>query len=111
MRNARPDELQAKIKIVGKNINNLRYADDIILKAGSEEELRNLLMRKESGKSWLKTKYLKNYDHGIWPHHFMVNRREKSRNSDRLYNLGLSNQLMVTTALKLKDACSLEERL
>ena len=77
MRNARPDELQAKIKIVGKNINNLRYADDIILKAGSEEELRNLLMRKESGKSWLKTKYLKNYDHGIWPHHFMVNRREK----------------------------------
>ena len=59
MRNARPDELQAKIKIVGKNINNLRYADDIILKAGSEEELRNLLMRKESGKSWLKTKYLK----------------------------------------------------
>ena len=75
MRNARPDELQAKIKIVGKNINNLRYADDIILKAGSEEELRNLLMRKESGKSWLKTKYLKNYDHGIWPHHFMANKR------------------------------------
>ena len=40
----------------------------------------------------------------------MVNRREKSRNSDRLYNLGLPNQLMVTTALKLKDACSLKKK-
>ena len=47
MRNARLDELQTKIKIVGRTINNLRYADDVILKAESEEDLRNLLMRKK----------------------------------------------------------------
>ena len=45
MRNARLDELQARIKIGGRNINNLRYADDSTLMAESEEELKNLLMR------------------------------------------------------------------
>ena len=45
MRNARLDESQAGIKISGRNINNLRYADDITLMAESEEELRSLLMR------------------------------------------------------------------
>ena len=45
MRNARVDELQAGIKIDGRNINNLRYADDITLMAESEEELKSLLMR------------------------------------------------------------------
>ena len=45
MRNAGLDELQAGIKIARKNINNLRYVDDITLKAESEEELKNLLMR------------------------------------------------------------------
>ena len=45
MRNAGLDELQAGIKIDGRNINNLRYADDITLMAESEEELKNLLMR------------------------------------------------------------------
>ena len=45
MRNARLDELQAGIKIDGKNINNLRYVDDPILMAASEEELKSLLMR------------------------------------------------------------------
>ena len=45
IRNAGLDELQAGIKIGGKNINNLRYADDTTLKAESEEELRNLFMR------------------------------------------------------------------
>ena len=56
MRNARLDELQAKIKIVGKNINNLRYADDTTLMAGSEEELKSLLIRvrEESEKAGLK---------------------------------------------------------
>ena len=45
MRNARLDEVQAGIKIVGKNINNLRYADNTMLKAESEEELKSLLMK------------------------------------------------------------------
>ena len=45
MRNARLDEVQPGIKIVGRNINNLRYADDTILKAESEEKLKSLLMK------------------------------------------------------------------
>ena len=45
MRNAKLDEAQAEIKIAGRNINNLRYADDTTLMAESEEELRRLLMR------------------------------------------------------------------
>ena len=56
MRNAELDETQARIKIAGKNINNLRYADDTTLMAESEEELKNLLMKvkEESGKVGLK---------------------------------------------------------
>ena len=45
MRNARMDEIQAGIKIAGRNINNLRYADDITLMAESKEELKSLLMK------------------------------------------------------------------
>ena len=57
MRNARLDDLQAGIKIVGRSINNLRYADDTILMAESKEELKSCLMRgeREERKSWLKT--------------------------------------------------------
>ena len=56
MKNSRLDELQAKIKVAGRNINNLRYTDDITLMAESEEELKRLLMRmkEESEKSSLK---------------------------------------------------------
>ena len=56
MRNARLDEAQAEIKIGGRNINNLRYADDTTLMAESEEELKNLLMKvkEESEKVGLK---------------------------------------------------------
>ena len=73
MWNAGLDEAQAGIKIAGRNINNLRYADDTILIAESEEELKSLLMKvkEESGKSWLKTQHLKNQDPGIWSHYFM----------------------------------------
>ena len=52
MRNAGLDEAQAEIKIAGRNINNLRYADDITLMAESDEELKSLLMKE--WKSWLK---------------------------------------------------------
>ena len=75
MRNAGVDEAQAGIKIAGRNINNLRYADDTTFMAESEE-LKSLLMKvkEESGKSWLKAQHSENEDHGIWSHHFMANR-------------------------------------
>ena len=62
MRNAGLDEAQAGIKIAGRNINNLRYADDTILMAESEEELKCLLMKvkQESEKNWLKTQHSEN---------------------------------------------------
>ena len=62
MWNARLDETQAGIKIAGRNINDLRYADDTTLMAESEEELKSLLIRvkEESEKSWLKTLHSKN---------------------------------------------------
>ena len=57
MQNAGLDEFQAGIKVAGRNINNLRYADDTTLMAESEEKLKNLLLKvkEESGKSWRKT--------------------------------------------------------
>ena len=66
MRNAGMDEAQAGIKVAGRNINNLRYADDSTLMAESEE-LKRLLMKvkEESGKSWLKAQHSENEDHGI----------------------------------------------
>ena len=62
MRNAGLEEAQAGIRIAGRNINHLRYADDTTLMAGSEEDLKSLLMKvKEvSGKSWLKTQHSEN---------------------------------------------------
>ena len=62
MRNAGLNEAQAGIKIAGRNINNLRYADDTTLMAESEEELKSLLMKvkEESEKSWLKTQHSEN---------------------------------------------------
>ena len=62
MRNDGLDEAQAGIKIAGRNINNLRYADDTTLMAESEKELKSLLMKvkEDSGKSWLKTQHSEN---------------------------------------------------
>ena len=76
MRNPGLEQAQAGIKIAGRNINNLRYADDTTLMAESEEELKSLLMKvkEESRKSWLKVQHSENEDHGIWSHHFMGNR-------------------------------------
>ena len=89
MRNTGLDEAQAGIKTGGRNINNLRYADDTTLMAESEEELKSLLMKvkEESGKVGLKLNIQKT-DHGIWSHHFMGNRWG---NSVRLYFGGLQN--------------------
>ena len=62
MRNAGPDEAQAGIKTAGRNINNLRYADDSTLMVENEEELKILLMKvkEESGKNWLKAQHSEN---------------------------------------------------
>ena len=92
MRNTGLDEAQAGIKIARRNINNLRYADDTILMAESEEELESLLkVKAESYKLHLKLKHSKNEDHGIRSHHFMANRWRNSGNSVRLYLRGLQN--------------------
>ena len=70
------DEAQAGIKIAGRNINILRYADDVTLMAESKEELKSLLMKvkEESEKADLKLNIQKKEDHGIWSHHFMAKR-------------------------------------
>ena len=62
MWNSGLDEAKAVIKIAGRNINHLRYADDTTLMAESEEELKNLLMKvkEESEKNWLKTQHSEN---------------------------------------------------
>ena len=75
MSNARLDELKAGIKIAKRNINILRYADNITIMAENEEELKSLFMKvkEESEKSWLRAQHSKNQDSGIWSHHFMAN--------------------------------------
>ena len=93
MRNAGLDEAQARIKIAGRNTNNLRYADDTTLMAESEKELKSLLMKvkEESEKVGLKLNIQKTKIIGIWPHHFMGNRWGNSGNSVTLYYFGLQN--------------------
>ena len=92
MRNAGLEEAQAGIKIAGRNINNLRYTDDIMLMAQSKEELNSLLMKvkEESEKVGLKLN-IQNEDYGIWSHNFMADRWGNSGNSVRLYFWGLQN--------------------
>ena len=94
MRNAGLEEAQAGIKIAGRNINKLRYADDTTLMAKSEEEQKSLLMKvkEETEKAGLKLSIQKkNEDYGIQLHHFMTNKWGNNLNSDRLYFLGLQN--------------------
>ena len=71
MRNAGLEETQAGIKIAGRSINNLSYADDTTLMAESEEELKSLSMKVkvDSEKSGLKAQHSENEDHGIRSHH------------------------------------------
>ena len=72
MRNAWLEEAQAGTNITGRNISNLRYADDTSVMAESEEELKSLLMKvKEESE---KAQRSENEDHGIQSHHFMGNR-------------------------------------
>ena len=92
MRKTGLEEAQAGIKIAGRNINNLRYADDTTLMAESEEELKSFLMKvRGERKSWLKAQHSENKDHDIRSYHFMGNRWGNSGNSVRLYFWGLPN--------------------
>ena len=108
MRNAGLEEAQAGIKIVGRNINNLRYADDTTLMAESEKELKSLLMKvkAESEKvdlQLLKTKIMASSPITSW-------QIDGETVVDFIFWVPKSLQ-MVTAAMKLKDAYSLEEKL
>ena len=77
------------------------------------EELKSLLMKvkEESEKVGFKAQHSENEDHGIWSHHFMANRWGNSGNSERLFSWAPESLQMVTAAMKLKDACSLKEKI
>ena len=108
MQNARLDEAQTGIKMAGRNINNLRYADDTILMAESKEELESLLMKmkEKSEKVGLK-----------------LSQKTKIMASGPITSWQIDGETMktvtdfilrgskITAAMKLKDACSLEEKL
>ena len=89
MKNVRVDEAQAEIKIAGRNINNLRYADDTILLTESEEELKTFLMKvkEKSEKACLKLNIKKTKIMASSPNHFMANRWGNNGKSDGLYFL------------------------
>ena len=113
MRNAGLDEAQAGIKIAGRNINNLRYADDTTLMVESEEELKSLLMKmkEESEKVGLKlniqkTKIIASGPITSW----VIDGETVETVSDFIFGAPKSLQ-MVTAVMKLKDACSLEKKL
>ena len=114
MRNAGLEEAQTGIKIAGRNVNNLRYADDTTPMAKSEEELKSLLMKvkEESEKVGLKLNIQKTKIMGIPSHHFMTDGQGNNGNSDRLLFSGAPELLqIVTAAMKLRDAYSLEGKL
>ena len=92
MWNAGLDEAQTEIKTAGRNINNLTYADDTILMAESEEELKSSWWSERGEwKSCLKAQHSENEDHGIQSHHFLAHRWGNNGNSNRLCFLGLQN--------------------
>ena len=111
MQNTRLDEAQAIIKISGRNINNLRYTDDTTLTTENEEELKNLLMKvkEESEKDGLKliqkTKIMASGPITSWQIH--------GYNMETVieFSWAPKSLWMVTAAMGVKDACSLEEKL
>ena len=110
---SRLDEAQARIKIAGRNINNLRYADDITLMAESEEELNSLLMKvkEESEKAGLKLNIQKMTIMASGPITSWQIDGETMKTVTDLIFLGSKITADVIAAMKLKDACSLEEKL
>ena len=112
MRNAGLDEAQAGIKITGRNINSLRYADDTTLMAESEEELKNLLMKvkEESEKAGLKLNILKKKTMASGP----INSWQldgETVETETLFSWAPRSLQMVNAVMKLKETCSFEEKL
>ena len=113
MWNAKLDELQAAIRVAGRNINNLRYADDTTLVAESEEELKSLLIKvkEESEKAGLKLNIQKTKIMASSP---ITSWQTDGETVETVTNfiLGAPKSLqMVIAAMKLKDTYSLEEKL
>ena len=113
MRNAGLDEAQAGIKIAGRNINNFRYADDTTVMA-ENEELKSLLMKvkEESEKvgsklNIQKTKIMATCPISSW----QIDGETMETVRDFLFSWAPKSLQMVTAAMKLKDACSLEGKL
>ena len=112
MRNAGLEEAQAGIKIAGRNINNLRYADDVTLMAESEEELKSLLLKEESEKiGWKlniqKTKIMESGPITSWE----IDGGKEWKQWLTSFFWAPKSLQMVIVATKLKDAYSLEEKL
>ena len=114
MRNAGLEETQAGIKIAGRNINNLRYAEDTTLVAESEEELKSLLMKvkEESEKVGLKlniqkTKIMASGPITSWE----IDGETMETVTDFILGWAPKSLQLVTEALKLTETCSLEEKL
>ena len=112
MRNAGLDEAQAGIKITGRNINSLRYADDTTLMAESEEELKSLLMKmkEESEKADLKLNILKKKTMASGP----INSWQldgETVETETLFSWAPRSLQMVNAVMKLKETCSFEEKL
>ena len=112
MRNAGLDEAQTGIKIAGRNINDLRYADDTTLMAESEEELKSTLnVKEENEKAGLKPNLQKTKITAFDPiTSWQIDGETTETVTDFLF-LGCKSLQMVTPAMKLKDAYSLEENL
>ena len=110
MRNAGLEETQARTKIAGRNINNLRYVDDTTLMAESEEELKSLLMKvRGEWKFGLKLNIQKTK---IMACSTITSWEIDGETVETVLFFGAPKSLqMVTVAMKLKDACSLEEKL
>ena len=113
MRNAGLDEAQAGIKIAGRNINNLRYADDTTLMAESEEELKSLLMKvkEESEKVGLKLNIQKTKIMASGPITSLEIDGETVETVSDLFFWAPKSLQIVTVAMKLKDTYSLEGKL
>ena len=113
MRNAGLDEAQAGIKIAGRNINNLRYADDTTLMAESEEELKSLLMKlkEESEEVGLKLNIQKTKIMACGPITSWWIDGEIVETVTDFISWAPKSLQMVTSVVKLKDACTSKEKL
>ena len=112
MRNAGLDEAQAGIKVAGRNINKLGYADGITLMAETKRTKEPLAeSEREEWKSWLKTQHQKTKIMASGPITSWQMDGETMETMTDFIFLGSKSLQMVTTAMKFKDTCSLEEKL